>query len=174
MNARARNVMRLVTALLVGAGSLGAGSCLGIGHRGFFAVGTAIDVLPGGFLTIHVGARPYYYHHGIFYRPYRGGYLIVPAPIGAVVTLPPPGYVVVMVENDPWAYYRGVFYAPQSRSWVVMHPPVGVFVRTIPDGAVSHRVGGVEYKEYAGVYYRPAVREGRRGYQVTEAPTVRR
>ena len=28
---------------------------------------------------------PYYYHRGVFYRTYRRGYMVVPAPIGAVI-----------------------------------------------------------------------------------------
>jgi hypothetical protein len=55
---------------------------------------------------------------------------------------------------------------------VVVRPPIGAFVRSLPETAATRRLGDVEYKEYAGAYYRPAIRDGRRGYQVTEAPTA--
>ncbi|HSG47623.1 MAG TPA: DUF6515 family protein [Longimicrobiales bacterium] len=139
-------------------------------RRGFITIGTAIDILPHGFISVTLGGGRYYYHRGIFYRPYRGGFLVVPAPIGAVIPGPPPGYVMVLVENDPFAYYRGVFYAPMGAEYVVVRPPLGAFVRTLPPGAVTRRVGGVEFKEYAGAWYRPAIRDGDRGYQVTDPP----
>ncbi len=140
------------------------------GRYAWIGIGTAIDVLPHGYVMITVGPEPYYYHRGVFYRPYRRGFLVVPAPIGAVVMMPPPGHVVVMVESDPFHYYRGVFYAPMAGRYRVVRPPIGAFVREVPRPANTRRIGGVEYKEYAGTYYRPAIRDGRRGYQVTERP----
>ncbi len=140
-------------------------------HGGFIAIGTAIDILPQGFVTITVGPSRYYYHRGVFYRPHRGGFLVVPPPYGAVVDVLPPGHVMVLVEHDPFAYYRGFFYAPRTERWVVVRAPLGAFVRTLPRGAVTRRVGAVEYKEYAGVWYRPAIQDGNRGYQVAERPS---
>ena len=169
MNARSR-LGWLVAALLVASASLPVTGCMG--RHAFIGIGTAIDVLPGGFVTVSVTNRPYYYPRGIFYRPYRRGYVVVPAPIGAVVMVPPPG-VVVMVEDDPYRYYRGVFYRPRPTGWVVVRPPLGAFVRSLPPSAVTRRVDGVEFKEYAGTWYRPAIRDGARGYQVAEPPTRR-
>jgi hypothetical protein len=160
----------LLTIALVATASLAASGCFG--RHAFIAIGTAIDVLPGGFVTVSVANRPYYYHRGIFYRRYRRGYLVVPAPVGAMIMIPPPG-VLVMVDNDPYRYYRGVFYRPRGDRYVVVRPPVGAFVRTLPRTAVTHRIDGVEFKEYAGTYYRRAIRDGDHGYQVTEPPTRR-
>lgn len=160
----------LLAAAFVTLTSLSLEGC--VGRYAFIGVGTAIDVLPHGYVSVVVGSMPYYYHHGVFYRPYRRGYVVVPAPIGAVIMFSPPG-VVVMVENDPFHYYRGVFYAPRGGRYVVVRPPIGAFVRSVPPTAVTHHVDGVEYKEYAGTYYRPAIREGQRGYQVTEPPARR-
>jgi hypothetical protein len=154
--------------LVVALASLATASCFG--RYAFIGVGTAIDVLPDSYVTVSVGTMPYYYYGGVFYRPYRGGFVVVPAPLGAVILAPPPGHVIVLVENDPYRYYHGVFYAPRRGRFVVVRPPLGAFVRTIPRTAVSRRVRGVEYKEYAGTYFRPAIRDGRRGYQVTERP----
>lgn len=142
-------------------------------RRGFITIGTAIDVLPDGFLTVTVEGGRYYYHRGVFYRPYRSGWVVVRAPLGAVIDVPPPGYVMVLVENDPFAYYRGVFYEPYGARYVVVRAPVGAFVRALPRTAVPRRIDGVEYKEYAGVWYRPAVRRGERGYEVTDPPPRR-
>lgn len=156
-----------LTATMAGGSALSTGF---LPRHGFITVGTAIDILPHGFVTITLGSSRYYYHRGIFYRPYRGGFLVIPAPMGAMVPVLPAGHVMILVENDPFAYYRGVFYAPMGPEYVVVRAPVGAFVRTLPPGAVARRVDGVEYKEYAGAWYRPAIRAGDRGYQVTEPP----
>ncbi len=169
MRARSRPTSLLAVAFVATA-SLSSSGCFG--RHAFIAIGTAIDVLPAGYVTVTVATRPYYYHRGIFYRPHRWGYVVVPAPVGAVIVGPPPG-VLVMVENDPYHYYRGVFYAPRGGRYVVARPPFGAFVRTIPANAVTHRIDGVEYKEYAGTYYRPAIRDGDRGWQVAEPPARR-
>ncbi|HSM60896.1 MAG TPA: DUF6515 family protein [Longimicrobiales bacterium] len=158
----------LLGALLLTLGTTTATGCFG--RYGFIAIGTAIDVLPDGYVTVAVGGAPYYYHRGMFYQRHRHGYVVVAAPIGAVVMMPPPGHVIVMVERDPYAYYRGYFYRQRGPGWVVVPGPPGAFVRRIPEGAVTRRVGNVEYKEYAGVYYRPAIRSGDRGWQVAEPP----
>lgn len=167
---RSRSLVPLLVGLVVTLGSITVSGCAG--RYGFIGIGTAIDVLPHGYVSVVVGTRPYYYHRGIFYRPYRRGYVVVPAPMGAWVPMYPPGSVIVLVENDPFRYYRGVFYEPRDGRYVVVRPPIGAFVRSVPETAVMRRVDGVEYKEYAGTYYRPAIRDGRRGYQVTESPSA--
>lgn len=168
---RLKTLAPILAGLIVAVGSLTASGCFG--RYAFIGVGTAIDVLPDGFVSVTVGTMPYYYHRGIFYRPYRRGYVVVPAPLGAWVMAPPPGYVMVMVENDPFHYYRGVFYAPRDGRHIVVRPPIGAFVRSIPEDSGTRRIDGVDYKEYAGTYYRPAIQAGRRGFQVTEPPSRR-
>lgn len=161
-------VSRLLTAALA---ALVVSGCMG--RVAFVSFGTAVDVLPNGYVSVMVGPMPYYYYRGVFYRPYRRGYVVVPAPVGAWIMAPPPGQV-VMVENDPFHYYRGVFYQPRDGRYVVVSPPIGAFVRTVPETARSRWIDGVEYKEYAGTYYRPAIQDGRHGYQVTSQPIERR
>lgn len=172
MRTRTEGARPLLVALIVALASAGAAGCFG--RYAFIGIGTAVDVLPDGYVSVTVGTMPYYYHRGIFYQRYRRGFVVVPAPIGAMVMAPPPGYVMVMVENDPYHYYRGVFYAPTAGRYRVVRPPIGAFVRSLPESVSARTVGGVEYKEYAGTYYRPAIRDGRRGYEVTEAPTAPR
>lgn len=162
---------RFARALLVAAVCLATEACLP--RHGYITIGTAIDVLPDGFVSVSVGGGRYYYHRGMFYRPYRTGWVVVHAPIGAVIDGPPPGHVMVLVENDPFVYYRGVFYEPYGARYIVVRAPVGAFVRALPRTAVPRHVGGVEYKEYGGVWYRPAVRGGERGYEVTDPPERR-
>jgi hypothetical protein len=161
----------LATLAVLGGSSLSTTACFG--RRAFVSVGTAIDILPSGFVTVRVGSGRYFYHRGVFYQPYRGGYLVVVAPLGAMVPRLPSGRVMVLVENDPFVYYRGVFYQPVPSGYIVTRAPLGAFVRGLPPGALTRWVDGVEYKEYAGAWYRPAIRDGDEGWQVTDPPERR-
>jgi len=171
MKSPSKRTRPLLTVLLLTLAASATSGCWG--HHAFFAIGTAVDILPHGFVSVTVGTTPYYYHRGTFYQRHRHGYVVVPAPIGAVIMLPPPGYVTVMVERDPFAYYGGVFYRPYGSEWIVVGAPPGAFVRRLPAGARPRYVGAVEYKEYAGAWYRPAVRGGDRGWEVAERPVTR-
>jgi len=171
MTSRRPRWRALLAALALALVSATATGCMG--RYAIIGFGTAIDVLPHGFVSITVGTVPYYYHRGVFYRPYRRGYVVVPAPMGATIARPPRGYAMVYVDGSPFHYYYGTFYAPRGDRYVVVRPPLGAFVRRVPRTAVTRRVDGVEYKEYAGTYYRPAIRDGRRGFEVSEPPPGR-
>jgi hypothetical protein len=45
------------------------------------STGAFVAYLPGGYSTVMVGGTPYYYCAGYYFRPYSGGYVIVPAPV---------------------------------------------------------------------------------------------
>ena len=166
-----RWILFLATLAVVGGASFSTTACFG--RRGFVSIGTAIDILPSGFVTVRAGTGRYFYHQGVFYQPYRGGYLVVAAPLGVAVPRLPSGRVMVLVENDPFVYYRGVFYQPVPSGYIVTRAPLGAFVRSLPPNVITHRVNGVEYKEYAGAWYRPAIRNGDEGWQVTDPPERR-
>lgn len=44
-------------------------------------IGALVDYLPPRYNTVVVGGVPYYYCDNIYYRPYPGGYVVVPAPV---------------------------------------------------------------------------------------------
>lgn len=53
------------------------------------ALGTVVAALPPYYETVYVNGGPYYYYDSIYYRPYRSGYIVVPAPTSTtVVTVP--------------------------------------------------------------------------------------
>ena len=123
---RRRACLLSLVAALAGA-SVTVTGCFGpFGRRTFITVGTAVDILPSGFVTVRVGTGRYFYHRGVFYQPYRGGFLVVTAPLGAVIPRPPGGHVMILVENDPFAYYRGVFYQPVPAGYVVSESKNGL------------------------------------------------
>lgn len=159
------------TVLLVVLAAISTGACFG--GRMFVSIGTAIDVLPGGAVTLTVGRVDYFYHRGMFFRPHRWGFVAVPAPVGALVVVLPPGHMVVRVDGARYHYYHGVFYEPTGDRYRVVRPPLAAFVPSLPESAVTRRIDGVDFKEYAGTYYRPAIQDGRRGYIVAEPPERR-
>ncbi len=44
--------------------------------------GEIVRKLPSGFHGETVQGNRYYYHHGVYYRPYSGGFIVVDAPRG--------------------------------------------------------------------------------------------
>jgi len=59
----------------------------------------------------------------MFYRSTPGGYVVVPAPMGAVVPALPPGYTVVYMGGMPYYYYGNAYYAAAPSGYVVTAPP---------------------------------------------------
>ncbi|SHK69977.1 DUF6515 family protein [Rhodothermus profundi] len=74
-----------------------------------------VKVLPRGHVIVHVGKLRYHYHAGVFYRPVRGGFVVVRAPVGAIVPILPPRYRVVHVHGRVYYEHRGVIYRPIRR-----------------------------------------------------------
>ncbi len=71
-----------------------------------------VKVLPRGHVVVHVGKVRYHYHAGVFYRPVRGGFVVVRAPVGAIVPVLPAGYRVVHVHGRVYYSHNGVYYRP--------------------------------------------------------------
>ncbi|AEN74362.1 DUF6515 family protein [Rhodothermus marinus] len=71
-----------------------------------------VKVLPRGHVVVHAGKVRYHYHAGVFYRPVRGGFVVVRAPVGAIVPVLPVGYRVVHVHGRVYYCHNGVYYRP--------------------------------------------------------------
>ncbi|MDY0744899.1 DUF6515 family protein [Paucibacter sp. R3-3] len=91
-------------------------------------VGFYAGVLPVAALTIAFGAEHYWYHGGIWYRPYGGGYRVVVPPFGAVIPVLPSDYVTLTMGGVPYYYANGVYYSVYSNGpgYVVVQPPAGI------------------------------------------------
>ncbi|MDJ0656502.1 MAG: DUF6515 family protein [Xanthomonadales bacterium] len=88
--------------------------------------GYRIARLPRRHVTIHVHNRPYFYDHGVFYRPFHsGGYVVVGAPLGARVRHLPPGYVSFWLGSHRYFYANFTYYLwdGPSRQYVVVEAP---------------------------------------------------
>ena len=75
------------------------------------AFGVRINVLPVGYYPFYLGADPYYYYDGIYYRPYSsGGYEVVKPPLGASVKRLPAGAKVTIIDDVKYYELGGTYY----------------------------------------------------------------
>ena len=131
---------------------------------------------------IRYGGLRYRYHNGIFYRPYRRGFRIVPAPVGAVIHTLPHGYTKIYIKHRPYYRYNNVYYEPiRNRRYRVVEAPreyvtnscstvyqyqIGDIALNLPSGAVEVFIDGRRYYEAEGRYFKRVRRDGRVVYEV--------
>lgn len=90
--------------------------------------GHAVPVLPGGSLGLQFGGGNYFFHGGVWFRPFGGRFMVVLPPIGIVLPVLPPAYVTLWIGGAPYYYANGVYYAPAPApgpGYVVVAPPPG-------------------------------------------------
>ncbi|WP_288131718.1 DUF6515 family protein [Microbulbifer sp.] len=173
-------------------------------HRGYWGprryrgprigIGVTVPVLPGGFVNMSVGGRPYFYGGGYFYRPGPRGYVTVSAPLGAAVVTLPASAVRVQVGGFTYYQYGDAYYQwqPHASRYVVVPAPTGVtttttttttttstapvgagfnpgqVVETLPTGYTAEVINGVQYYRYGDRYFMPTQRDGREVYVVVQ------
>ena len=71
------------------------------GHGGYWGHGGSSAL---GIVALSIAGAEFLYSAGMFYRSTPGGYVVVPAPMGAVVPALPPGYTVVYMGGRPYYY----------------------------------------------------------------------
>lgn len=88
------------------------------------APGYTLRHVPPGALV--VGDR-YYFHGGVWYRPYGPQFRVVVPPIGLVIPILPSAYVSLRIGGLPYWYANGVYYglASPGPGYVVVAPPAG-------------------------------------------------
>jgi len=91
----------------------------------YYSPGYHIRRLPRGHVRVFVGATPYHYYDGMFFQPYRPGYMVVTAPIGAHVGTLPLGYVSFAIGTNSYFYVNSTYYLwnRATRDYVVVEEP---------------------------------------------------
>jgi hypothetical protein len=88
--------------------------------------GYAVPVLPRGAVSIAFGGGNYFFHGGVWFRPFGGRFVVTVPPIGVVVPILPPAYVTLPMAGGPVYYANGVYYAPApGQGYTVVPPPPG-------------------------------------------------
>lgn len=87
------------------------------------APGYVAPHVPYGSVVVGTGPGRYWFHGGVWYRPYGGGYRVVQPSVGIVIPLLPPAYVTLTLGGLPYYYANGVYYRPVPEGYVVTTPP---------------------------------------------------
>ncbi len=89
-------------------------------------LGHATPALPNGSLSIGFGGGHYFFHGGVWFRPFGGRFVVTLPPVGIVLPLLPAAYVTLWLGGVPYYYANGVYYAAAAhQGYVVMAPPPG-------------------------------------------------
>jgi hypothetical protein len=91
------------------------------------ARGYAINRLPPGYNSARYHGSNYYFHGGVWYRPYGPRFVVVAPPIGIGIGALPPFYTTVWFGGIPYYYADNAYYVwrPQQRVYEVTEPPGG-------------------------------------------------
>ena len=97
------------------------------GHdHAYPARGHYVEALPSGHRVVVYGNARYYFHEGVWYRPYGARFEIVAPPFGIIVPLLPLYYTTIMLGGVPYYYANDVYYAQAPGGYMVVEPPAGV------------------------------------------------
>jgi hypothetical protein len=104
------------------------------------ARGASVGALPSGRVPVYDGAHnPYYFHGGVWYRPYGGRFVVVGPPVGVFVPLLPAYYTTIWVGGYPYYYANDTYYTwdPSQGQYQVVDPPAENAASTEPPAAAG-------------------------------------
>ena len=96
------------------------------GHNHYYpSRGFIYGTLPIGAVSVGFGGGNYFFHGGVWFRPYSGRYIVVQPPLGIYLSVLPVDYATIWVGGLPYYYADGVYYnqAPGQGYVVVAAPP---------------------------------------------------
>ncbi|WP_210396159.1 DUF6515 family protein [Motiliproteus sediminis] len=124
--------------------------------------------LPESAVRIVIQGDHYYLSQGLYFRPDRGGYMVVRPPVGQVIEQLPAGYHTIDVDGGTYYEFGGVWYAwnQAARNYRIIDDPR--FVRPAPERVISElpaaaepvTIEGVDYMRYQGRHYLPSWQQG--------------
>jgi hypothetical protein len=96
-------------------------------HNHYYpARGYVAGVLPVGAVSIGFGGGNYFFHGGVWWRPYGGRYIVVAPPFGIYAPVLPPDYVTLWIGGAPYYYADGTYYSQVvGQGYQVVAPPPG-------------------------------------------------
>ena len=102
-------------------------------NRSYPARGQSMRAIPRDHRAVIHGHSRYYSSHGVWYRPYRGRYVVVAPPIGLFVPFLPLAYTTIWMSGIPYYYANETYYTETPGGYVVAEPPQGEVSETPPD-----------------------------------------
>ncbi len=87
--------------------------------------GFDVPMVPRASVSVHFGGSNYFYHGGIWYRPFGPRFTVVAPPFGVIVPFLPPFYTTLWVRGLPYYYANDVYYTwhPEDNGYIVTRPP---------------------------------------------------
>lgn len=79
--------------------------------------------VPSGAIVVGGGPDRYWYHGGVWYRPWHSGFRVVLPHVGLVIPVLPGAYVTLGIGGVPYYYAGGVYYRQVPEGYVVTTPP---------------------------------------------------
>ena len=86
------------------------------------------------------GRSRYYFHEGVWYRPYGRGFVVVAPPFGLIVPFLPLYYTTLWVGGIPYYYANEIYYTQTAGGYMVVEPPKGEAAQAPPatTGQIVH------------------------------------
>ena len=87
--------------------------------------GRVFNAAPRGAVVVRHAGLPYYYHGGVWYRPYGPRFIVIRPPVGVYVSMLPPFYSTVWYGGVPYYYADDAYYVWRAdrREYEVTDPP---------------------------------------------------
>lgn len=92
----------------------------------YSAEGQFIRRIPKNAEKFKMGGKPFYMYEGVFYKPQKKGYVIIPPPIGMRVKYVPRGARHLQIDGLDYYEMNGTFYLdiPRKRYYEIVPEPV--------------------------------------------------
>jgi hypothetical protein len=103
------------------------------GHNHAYpARGQHFDRLPSGYRAVTYGHSRYYFHGGVWYRPFGRGFVVDVPPFGLIVPFLPLYYTSLWVGGIPYYYANDTYYTQTAGGYMVVEPPKGDVAQAPP------------------------------------------
>jgi hypothetical protein len=103
------------------------------GHNHAYpARGQYFDRLPSGYRAVTYGKSRYYFHGGVWYRPYGSRFIVDAPPFGLVVPFLPFYYTSLWIGSIPYYYANDTYYTQTAGGYMVVEPPKGEVAQAPP------------------------------------------
>lgn len=113
---------------------------------------TVGQTLPEKATAVKVGKETYFVYHGSFYRALKGGYVLVPAPLGATIKALPRGAVQFKIGKVNYYQHAGVHFKGVGRNFQVCAAPAGAPPVATASGADAATHLALEFGENTYVF----------------------
>ena len=93
--------------------------------RRYPTYGHVVHTLPRGYRQVPHRQGDYWFHGGVWYRPWGSSWVVVRPPLGVSISVLPPFYSTLWFAGVPYYYANGLYYQwrPYERQYAVVDPP---------------------------------------------------